>query len=233
MNNSRSLIAEFIGTFWLVLGGCGAAVMAGETISWVGVSFAFGLCVLGMAYAVGPISGGHFNPAVTIGLWMAGRFEGSRITGYLLAQVLGAIAGAGMLYTIASGTGALDVGKGLASNGFGDLSPGNYSMLACLICEVVATFLFVLIILGSTDGSSSPAMAGIAIGLTLVCIHLVTIPVTNTSVNPVRSTGPAMIVGLLSDNGEYVRQLWLFWLAPLLGGGLAGMAYRSLLAEKK
>ena len=235
MNNTKILLAEFIGTFWLVLGGCGAAVISNgdaSTFGLVGVALAFGLCIMSMAYAVGPISGGHFNPAVSVGMWMAGRIEGSKLSGYILAQLLGAIAGAGMLYTIASGNGALDMSGGLASNGFGDLSPGGYSMEAAIFCEVVSTFLFVIVILGVTEGRSNPGMAGLVIGLTLAGIIMATGPVANASLNPARSTGPAAITALLDGNGEYLRQVWLFWLAPIAGAAIAGMVHKKLLADK-
>jgi aquaporin Z len=224
----RKCLAEFIGTFWLVLGGCGSAVLAaafpGVGIGLAGVSLAFGLTVLTGAYALGPISGGHFNPAVTVGLWAGGRFPARQIVPYIVVQVCGAIAAAAVLYAIASGKPGFDVTAGFASNGYGEHSPGNYSLTAGLITELVMTFMFVLIILGATHTRAPVGFAGLAIGLALTLIHLVSIPVTNTSVNPARSTGPALFVG-----GWALAQLWLFWLAPLLGGVLAGALYRGLL----
>ncbi len=195
----------------------------------MGVSFAFGLTVLTMAYAVGHVSGGHFNPAVTIGLWAGGRFPAGEIVPYWVAQVLGGIAAAAVLYLIASGKVGFDVSGGFASNGYAEHSPGGYAMVACLIAEVVLTFFFLLIIMGSTDGRAPAGFAPIAIGLALTLIHLISIPITNTSVNPARSTGPALFAG-----GWALAQLWLFWLAPLVGGALGGIAYRCLLgAERK
>ena len=226
--NTR-LAAEFFGTFWLVFGGCGSAVLAAGFpelgIGFVGVSLAFGLTVLTMAYAVGHISGGHFNPAVTLGLWAGGRFEAGGIVGYWIAQVIGAIAAAAVLYVIASGADGFSLAGGFASNGFGEHSPGGYSLTAALVAEVVLSFFFLLIILGATDGRAPAGFAPIAIGLALTLIHLISIPVTNTSVNPARSTGPALFVG-----GWALGQLWLFWVAPLVGAALAGFAYRGLLA---
>lgn len=192
------------------------------------MAFAFGLTVLTMAYAVGPISGGHFNPAVTVGLWAGGRFPAGEIVPYWVAQVLGGIAAAAVLYLIASGKAGFDVSAGFASNGYDDHSPGGYTLLACLIAEVVLTFFFLLIILGSTDARAAPGFAPIAIGLALTLIHLISIPVTNTSVNPARSTGPALFAG-----GWALAQLWLFWLAPLAGGVLGGIAYRCLFAAER
>ena len=233
MTLGRKLGAEFLGTFWLVFGGCGSAVLAAAFpalgIGFVGVSFAFGLTVLTMAYAVGHVSGGHFNPAVTIGLWAGGRFPAGEIVPYWVAQVLGGIAAAAVLYLIASGKVGFDVSGGFASNGYAEHSPGGYAMVACLIAEVVLTFFFLLIIMGSTDGRAPAGFAPIAIGLALTLIHLISIPITNTSVNPARSTGPALFAG-----GWALAQLWLFWLAPLVGGALGGIAYRCLLgAERK
>lgn len=217
--------AEFLGTFWLVLGGCGSAVLAaafpGLGIGFVGVSLAFGLTVLTMAYAVGHISGGHFNPAVSVGLWAGGRFPASQLLPYIIAQVLGGLAAGGVLYLIASGKAGFDVSAGFASNGFGEHSPGGYSLQAALITEVVLTAFFLIIILGATDGRAPAGFAPIAIGLALTLIHLISIPVTNTSVNPARSTGVAIYVG-----GWAVQQLWLFWLAPIVGALLGAAAYR-------
>jgi len=218
-------IAEFIGTFWLVLGGCGSAVLAAGFprlgIGLLGVSLAFGLTVITMAYALGHISGCHLNPAVTVGLASAGRFKWSEVLPYAAAQVLGAIAAAALLYLIASGKAGFDLSGGLAANGYGAHSPGHYSLQAALITELVMTFMFLMIILGATDARAPQGFAPIAIGLALTLIHLISIPVTNTSVNPARSTGPALIVG-----GWALQQLWLFWIAPLAGGALAGYLYR-------
>jgi aquaporin Z len=230
MPMTQRLGAEFLGTFWLVFGGCGSAVLAAGFpelgIGFVGVSLAFGLTVLTMAYAVGHISGGHFNPAVTLGLWAGGRFDAKDIIPYWIAQTVGAIAASGLLYVIASGAAGFDLAGGFASNGFGDHSPGGYSMNAALAAEVALTFFFLLIILGATDGRAPAGFAPIAIGLGLTLIHLISIPVTNTSVNPARSTGPAIFVG-----GWAVQQLWLFWVAPLVGGLIAGFAHRGLFAK--
>ena len=221
------LIAEFIGTMWLVLGGCGSAVLAaafpGVGIGLLGVSLAFGLTVLTMAYAVGPISGGHFNPAVSLGLWAGGRFPGKGLAPYIVAQVAGGVAGAAILFVIASGQAGFDVSAGFASNGYGAHSPGKYSLAAALVTEVVMTFGFLIVILGSTHQRAPVGFAGIAIGLALTLIHLVSIPVTNTSVNPARSTGPALFVGDWA-----LGQLWLFWLAPIVGALLAGALFRVL-----
>jgi aquaporin Z len=221
---SRRVIAEFFGTFWLVLGGCGAAVLAAAFpnlgIGFLGVAFAFGLTVLTMAYAVGHISGGHFNPAVTIGLWCAGRCANKHVIPYIIAQVIGAIAAAAVLWAIASGKPGWVPG-GFASDGYGDLSPGKYSLGACFITEVVMTFFFLFIIIGTTSKGAATGFAGIPIGLALTLIHLVSIPVTNTSVNPARSTGPALFAG-----GPYIGQLWLFWLAPIIGAVIAGFLTR-------
>jgi aquaporin Z len=227
----KKLSAEFFGTFWLVFGGCGSAVLAAGIpelgIGFAGVSLAFGLTVLTMAYSVGHISGGHFNPAVSVGLFTAGRFPAKDLLPYIVAQVAGAIAGAFILYMIASGKGDFSTTGGFASNGFGDHSPQGYSMMACLIAEVVLTFFFLLIILGATDKRAPAGFAPIAIGLGLTLIHLISIPVTNTSVNPARSTGPALFVGDWA-----VSQLWLFWVAPILGAALAGIVYKLLLADE-
>jgi aquaporin Z len=216
--------AEFIGTFWLVLGGCGSAVLAAAFpqvgIGFLGVAFAFGLTLLTMAYAIGHISGCHINPAVTVGLVVGGRFKASEVIPYVVAQVLGAVVAAGVLYLIASGKPGFELG-GFAANGFGDHSPGKYSLGAGLLTEVVMTFMFLIVILGSTDERVPKGFAPIPIGLSLTLIHLISIPVTNTSVNPARSTGPALIVG-----GWALAQLWLFWVAPLVGAALAGIVYR-------
>lgn len=226
----KKLSAEFFGTFWLVFGGCGSAVLAAAFpelgIGFAGVSLAFGLTVLTMAYAVGGISGGHFNPAVSVGLLMGGRFPAKDLVPYIIAQVAGAIAASFTLYIIASGKADFSTAGGFASNGFGARSPGGYSMMACLVAEVVLTFFFLLIILGSTDKRAPAGFAPIAIGLALTLIHLISIPVTNTSVNPARSTGPALFAGT-----EAISQLWLFWLAPIVGAALAGIVYRALLAD--
>lgn len=222
--------AEFLGTFWLVLGGCGSAVLAAAFpevgIGLHGVSLAFGLTVLTMAFAIGHISGCHLNPAVSIGLWAGGRFPGKQLLPYIVAQVLGAIAAGGVLYLIASGAAGFDVSKGFASNGFGAHSPGGYSMVAALLCEVVMTMFFLIIIMGATDKRAPAGFAPIAIGLALTLIHLISIPVTNTSVNPARSTGVAVFVGDWA-----VSQLWLFWLAPIVGAMLGAVVYRWMGSE--
>ena len=219
--------AEFLGTFWLVFGGCGSAVLSAAFpevgIGLLGVSFAFGLTVLTMAYAIGHISGCHLNPAVSIGLWAGGRFPAKDLAAYIGAQVLGAIAGAGVLYLIASGKAGFDLSGGFASNGYGEHSPGKYSLFSALVAEVVLTYMFLMIILGSTDGRAPAGFAPIAIGLGLTLIHLIGIPVDNLSVNPARSTGPAVFVG-----GWALAQLWLFWVAPILGAWLAGKTYNRL-----
>jgi aquaporin Z len=219
--------AEFVGTLWLVLGGCGSAVLAaafpGLGIGFAGVAFAFGLTVLTGAYALGPISGGHFNPAVSIGLWAGGRFPGALVLPYIIAQVAGGIAGAAVLYLIASGKADFSLANGFAANGYGEHSPGQYSMLAGAICELVMTFMFLIVILGATHLRAPVGFAGIAIGLALTLIHLISIPVTNTSVNPARSTGPAVFVG-----GWALEQLWLFWVFPLVGAVIAGFVYRTV-----
>ena len=224
---TRKLVAEFIGTAWLVLGGCGAAVLAAAFpalgIGFAGVSLAFGLTVLTMAYAIGHVSGCHLNPAVSVGLWAGGRFPARELPGYIVAQVLGAIAGAGLLYLIASGHPGFDAAAGFASNGFGEHSPGGYSLTSSLMIEIVMTFAFLFVILGSTHGRAPAGFAPIAIGLCLTLIHLISIPVTNTSVNPARSTGPALFQGSWA-----IEQLWLFWLAPIAGALLAGFVYRWL-----
>jgi aquaporin Z len=222
------LSAEFIGTFWLVLGGCGSAVLAATFpdvgIGLTGVSLAFGLTVLTGAYALGPISGGHFNPAVSIGLWAGGRFPAGQLLPYIVAQVAGAVAAAGVLFVIASGNSEFSVAGGFASNGYGEHSPGGYTLTAALLTEVVMTFMFLIVILGATHRRAPIGFAGLAIGLMLTLIHLISIPVTNTSVNPARSTGPAIFVG-----GWALAQLWLFWLAPIAGAAVAGFFYRSVL----
>ena len=227
MSISRKLTAEFIGTFWLVLGGCGSAVLAAAFpdvgIGLAGVSLAFGLTVLTMAYAIGHISGCHLNPAVTVGLWAGGRHPAREVVPYIIAQVLGAVAGAFILYTIASGKAGFDLAGGLASNGYGEHSPGGYTLAAGFVTEVVMTLMFLLIILGATDRRAPAGFAPIAIGLGLTLIHLISIPVTNTSVNPARSTGPALLVGDWA-----LGQLWLFWVAPIIGALAAGMLYRWL-----
>jgi aquaporin Z len=220
-------IAEFIGTFWLVLGGCGSAVLAAAFpnvgIGLLGVAFAFGLTVLTMAFGIGHISGCHLNPAVSLGLVVGGRFKASELLPYVVAQILGAIVAAGVLYFIASGKAGFDLSGGLASNGYGDHSPGKYSVGSGFVTEVIMTFMFLMIILGSTDKRAPVGFAPIAIGLGLTLIHLISIPVTNTSVNPARSTGPAIFVG-----GWALEQLWMFWIAPLIGAAIAGVVYRWL-----
>jgi aquaporin Z len=227
MSITRRAGAEFVGTFWLVLGGCGSAVLAAAFpnvgIGLLGVALAFGLTVLTMAYALGHVSGCHLNPAVTCGLIAGGRFKAADAVPYVIAQVVGAIVGAGLLYVIASGRPGFDLTGGLASNGYGEHSPGGYSLTSGFVTEVVMTFMFLTIILGATDGRAPQGFAPIPIGLGLTLIHLVSIPVTNTSVNPARSTGPALIVG-----GWALSQLWLFWVAPLLGAICAGLGYRFL-----
>ncbi len=219
--------AEFLGTLWLVLGGCGSAVLAaafpGVGIGLHGVSLAFGLTVLTMAFAIGHISGCHLNPAVSVGLWLGGRFPASQLPAYIAAQVLGGLAGAAILYVIASGAPGFDVAKGFASNGFGAHSPGGYSLTAALVTEIVMTAFFLVVILGATDKRAPAGFAPIAIGLALTLIHLISIPVTNTSVNPARSTGVAVFVG-----GWAVEQLWLFWVAPILGAAIGAFAYRAV-----
>ncbi len=219
-------LAEIFGTFWLVLGGCGSAVLAAGGIGTLGVSLAFGLTVLTMAYAVGHISGGHFNPAVSLGLWAGGRFPAKDLVPYIIAQVIGGVLAGLVLYIIASGKDGFNVAAGFASNGYGVASPGHYSMLAALVAELVLTGFFIMIIMGATDGRAPKGFAPIAIGLALTLIHLISIPVTNTSVNPARSTGVALFAG-----GVYLQQLWLFWLAPLVGGFLGGALYRGLFGK--
>lgn len=237
MHIGKRATAEFIGTLWLVFGGCGSAVLAAAFpkegvgnlgIGFVGVSLAFGLTVLTMAYAIGHISGCHLNPAVSIGLVTGRRFPASDLPAYIIAQVLGGIAGAGILYLIASGKSGFSLADGFAANGYADHSPGGYSLQAALVAELVLTFVFLLIILGSTDGRAPKGFAPIAIGLGLTLIHLIGIPVTNLSVNPARSTGPAVFVG-----GWALAQLWLFWVAPIIGAALAGVAYHALAGDGK
>jgi aquaporin Z len=224
---SRRFVAELLGTFWLVLGGCGSAVLAAKFpqvgIGFVGVAIAFGLTVLTMAYAIGHISGCHLNPAVTIGLWAGGRFRSADVLPYIVAQVLGAILAAWIIVQIGSGNGTDVIAGGLAANGYGDHSPGGYGLNAAILSEVVMTLFFLLVILGSTDSRAPAGFAPIAIGLALTLIHLISIPVTNTSVNPARSTGPALMVG-----GWALKQLWLFWVAPIAGAVTAGVVYRWL-----
>jgi aquaporin Z len=230
MSLGKRAVAEFIGTFWLVFGGCGAAVLAAGFptvgIGFLGVALAFGLTVLAMAFAIGHISGCHLNPAVSAGLVVGKRFPASELLPYIGAQVLGAIAAAGVLFVVASGQASFDVNAGFASNGYGVHSPGGYSMLSGLVVEIVLTAFFLLVIMGATDSRAPKGFAPIAIGLCLTLIHLVGIPVTNTSVNPARSTGPAIFVG-----GWALQQLWLFWVAPLIGGALGGGIYRALFSE--
>jgi aquaporin Z len=230
--NMRKYGAEFVGTFWLVLGGCGAAVLAAGFpemgIGFVGVALAFGLTVLTMAFAIGHISGCHLNPAVSFGLWAGGRFPGKQLLPYIVSQVLGAVAAGGVLFVIASGQPGFDISNGFALNGFGEHSPGGYSMTAALVTEIVMTMMFIVIILGATDRKSPKALAPVAIGLALTLIHLISIPVTNTSVNPARSTGVAVFAG-----GWAVNQLWLFWAAPIAGGLLGAMVYRLINGKDK
>lgn len=231
MNMMQKMTAEFIGTLWLVLGGCGSAVLAAAFpevgIGLLGVAFAFGLTVLTMAFAIGHISGCHLNPAVSIGLWAGGRFPASELIPYIIAQVAGGIAGAGILYLIASGQDGFSLSAGFASNGYGEHSPGGYSLTAALICEIVMTMFFLIIILGATDARAPKGFAPIAIGLGLTLIHLISIPVTNTSVNPARSTGPALFVGDWATS-----QLWLFWVAPIVGAIIAGGIYKIFDAKE-
>ena len=232
MSLSRRSLAEFIGTFWLVFGGCGAAVLAAGVpnvgIGYLGVALAFGLTVLTMAFAIGHISGCHLNPAISLGLWTAKRFPGSELLPYIVAQVLGGIVAGGLLYFIAAGNPAFRIADGFACNGYGAHSPGGYSLGACFVAELVLTFMFLMVILGATDRRAPAGFAPIGIGLMLTLIHLISIPVTNTSVNPARSTGPAIFFG-----GWAIAQLWMFWVAPILGGMLAGAAWRGLFAEKR
>jgi aquaporin Z len=231
MDMTRRATAEFFGTLWLVFGGCGTALFAAHFpntgVGFLGVALAFGLTVLTMVYAVGHISGGHFNPAVTIGIWASGRFKSADVIPYIVAQVIGAIIAAAILYFIASGQPGWSP-DGFAANGYGDLSPGKYGLPACFVGEVVATFFFLFVIIGSISKLAPSGFAGIPIGLCLTLIHLVMIPVTNTSVNPARSTGPALFAG-----GPYIAQLWLFWVAPIIGGALAGFVSRWLQATEE
>ena len=231
MSLTKKLAAEFIGTFWLVLGGCGSAVLAAAFpdvgIGLLGVSFAFGLTVLTMAFAIGHISGCHLNPAVSFGLWSGGRFSTAELGPYIVAQVVGGLAGAAVLYVIATGQAGFDVTAGFASNGYGEHSPGGYSLTAALVTEIVMTFMFLIIILGATDKRAPQGLAPIAIGLGLTLIHLISIPVTNTSVNPARSTGVAIFQGDWA-----ISQLWLFWVAPIVGAIIAGIVYRWFEAEE-
>jgi aquaporin Z len=224
---SKKCAAEFIGTFWLVLGGCGSAVLAAKFpevgIGFVGVALAFGLTVLTMVFALGHVSGGHFNPAVTVGLFAGGRIEAGDVLPYIISQVIGAIAAACVLWLIASGKAGFSLAGGFAANGYGEHSPGGYSLLSCLVCEMVLTGGFLFVIMGATDGRAPAGFAPIAIGLALTLIHLISIPVTNTSVNPARSTGQAIFVG-----GWALAQLWLFWLAPILGGAAGAFLYRCI-----
>lgn len=235
---AKRLGAEFLGTFWLVFGGCGSAIFAAMFltpdkvpigIGFAGVALAFGLTVLTGVYALGPISGGHFNPAVTFGLWIGGRFAGKDVIGYMIVQCVGAIAAAGVLYLILSGKAGFAGAGTFAANGYGDHSPGGYGLVSALVAEIVLTFFFLMVILGSTDRRAPAGFAGIAIGLCLTLIHLVGIPITNTSVNPARSLGPA----LFAQGGWAMGQLWLFWVAPLIGAAIAGIVYSQLLAEKE
>lgn len=231
MNTQQKLLAEFFGTFWLVFGGCGSAIFAaafpGLGIGFAGVALAFGLTVVTMAYAVGHISGGHFNPAVSVGLWIGGRFKSSELAGYIIVQVLGAIAAATVLYIIASGAPGFSTDGGFAANGYGEHSPGQYSLVSALVAEVVLTFFFLLIILGVTSDKAPKGFAPLAIGLALTLIHLISIPITNTSVNPARSTGQALFAGSWA-----LGQLWLFWVAPIFGAVLAGLVYKTLETKK-
>ena len=232
MKLQKRILAEFFGTFWLVFGGCGSAVFAAAFpqlgIGFYGVALAFGLTVLTMAYAIGHISGCHLNPAVSVGLMLGKRFPGSDLLPYVVAQVIGAITAAGVLYLIASGKAGFDLAGGFASNGYAAHSPGGYSLMACFVAEVVLTFFFLMIIMGATDRRAPSGFAPIAIGLGLTLIHLIGIPVTNLSVNPARSTGPAIFVG-----GWAIAQLWLFWLAPMIGGALGGVVYSSMFETEK
>ena len=229
---TKRLAAEFLGTFWLVLGGCGSAVLAAAFpnlgIGFAGVALAFGLTVVTMAYAVGHVSGAHFNPAISVGLAVSGRFPKSNLLPYIVVQVLGAIAAAAVLYVIASGKAGFDLSGGFAANGYGEHSPGGYSLQSAAVCETVMSFMFLIVILGATDERAPKGFAPLAIGLCLTLIHLISIPVTNTSVNPARSTGQAIFVG-----GWALSQLWLFWLAPIVGAAIAGFSYRCCLGGKE
>ncbi len=228
---SKRLAAEFFGTFWLVFGGCGTAVLSAAVpalgVGYAGVALAFGLTVLTGVYALGPISGGHFNPAITLGLFTGGRFPGRDVLPYMIVQVAGAIIAAAVLYLIASGKAGFTTANGFAANGYGIHSPGGYTLVAAFITELVLSFAFVMVVMGATDGRAPAGFAGIAIGLALTLIHLISIPVTNTSVNPARSTGPALFAG-----GWALGQLWLFWIAPLIGGAVAGFAYTAIFGER-
>jgi aquaporin Z len=230
MNLGKRTFAEFIGTFWLVFGGCGSAVLAASFpslgIGFLGVALAFGLTVLTMAYAIGHISGAHLNPAVSVGMMVGGRFPASEFLPYVAAQLSGAIAGTAALYVIARGKAGFDLGAGFAANGYGSHSPGGYSLLACFVAEVLLTAFFLLIIMGSTDSRAPQSLAPLAIGFALTLIHLIDIPITNASINPARSTGPAIFVG-----GWALAQLWLFWVAPFIGGMVGGSIYRSFFSE--
>jgi aquaporin Z len=232
MTMTKRAGAEFLGTFWLVLGGCGSAVLAAAFpevgIGLLGVSFAFGLTVLTMAYAIGHVSGCHLNPAVSVGLWAGGRFPAKDLAPYIVSQVLGAVAAAGVLYVIASGKAGFDLSAGFASNGYGAHSPGGYSLMAALVCEIVMTMVFLVVIMGATDKRAPAGFAGIAIGLCLTLIHLISIPVTNTSVNPARSTGPALFVGDWA-----IGQLWLFWVAPIVGAIIGAIIYKSIAGDSE
>jgi aquaporin Z len=225
MDDLRALTAELVGTFWLVLGGCGTAVLAGEFVGFHGISVAFGLTVLTGVYALGHISGGHFNPAVTVGLLVGGRFDRRRAAPYVVSQLIGAILAAVVIYVVANGVDGFSASdSGFAANGYGDQSPGGYSLLAALVIEVVLTAVFLVVILGATSRRASPGFAGLAIGLCLTLIHLISIPVTNTSVNPARSTSQAIFAG-----GDYLAQLWLFWVAPIVGAALGALVHTMLL----
>ena len=230
MTLSRRVTAEFFGTFWLVFGGCGSAVLAAAVpqlgIGYAGVALAFGLTVLTGVYALGPISGAHFNPAITVGLFTGGRFPGREVVPYIVAQVVGGVAAAAVLYLIADGKAGFNAASGFAANGYGIHSPGGYSLGACLLCEFVLSFAFVTVVMGATDARAPFGFAGIAIGLALTLIHLISIPVTNTAVNPARATGPALFAGSWA-----LAQLWAFWIAPLVGGAFAGVMYNVLFAE--
>jgi len=233
---SKKLGAEFLGTFWLVFGGCGSAVLAAGFpklgIAFAGVALAFGLTVLSMAFAVGHISGGHFNPAVTLGLYVGKRFPAAEVVPYMVAQVIGAIVASLVLYVIASGAAGFSITGGFASNGFGEHSPGGYSLIACLVAEIVLTAFFLIVIMGATDKRGVPAgFAPIAIGLALTLIHLISIPLTNTSVNPARSTGPALILSIFGGGGWALAQLWLFWVAPLVGGVIGAALYLGIAGD--
>lgn len=223
----KKLVAEFLGTFWLVFGGCGSAIFAAYNIGFVGVSIAFGLTVLTGAYAFGHISGGHFNPAVSVGLMVGGRFKSSELGGYIVAQVLGAIAAGAVLYIIATGKAGFDISAGFATNGYGEHSPNGYGFLSALVAEIVLTAFFLIVIMGATDERAPKGFAPIAIGLALTLIHLISIPITNTSVNPARSTGVAIFQG-----GWALGELWLFWVAPIIGGALGGFIYKKLLEKE-